>query len=83
MGLGESVRVIKRFGDACGGFVAVDEETREKRLLHWVRILVKSNGKKVPRKLHVVVGVDTSRSSYGGRLHHGCRQWSPRKGAKF
>ena len=47
-----------RLGDACGGFIAVDAETRQRQLLQWARILVKSNREKVPRKLHVMVGVD-------------------------
>lgn len=49
---------FKRLGDACqacGGFIAIDEETSERQLLQWARIVVKSNRKKVLRKLHVVV----------------------------
>ncbi|RVW71543.1 hypothetical protein CK203_048008 [Vitis vinifera] len=51
---------FKRLGDACqacGGFIAIDEETSERQLLQWARIVVKSNRKKVLRKLHVVVKV--------------------------
>lgn len=63
----ESVRVtftfcgeefFKRLNDACRGFITIDEETRERRRLQWARILVKSNRKKVPSKLHVVGEVE-------------------------
>ena len=46
---------FKRLSDACGGFVAVDGEVREKWPLQWARILVKSNRKMV-RVFHAPVG---------------------------
>ena len=33
--------LFKRFGDFCGRFVAVDENTVERRNLQWARVLVK------------------------------------------
>ncbi|RVW38097.1 Peptide-N(4)-(N-acetyl-beta-glucosaminyl)asparagine amidase [Vitis vinifera] len=38
-------------GDACGGFVVVDEETKEPCYRKGTRILVKNNGKEVPGSL--------------------------------
>ncbi|WKA13480.1 hypothetical protein VitviT2T_030774 [Vitis vinifera] len=49
---------FKRFDDACGGFVVVDKEMKERCFLQWARILVKSNRRRVPHKLQVVVGAD-------------------------
>ena len=36
--------------------MGVDEETTRGRNLQWARVLVKTNGKKVPGRLQVVVG---------------------------
>ena len=49
---------FKRFDDACGGFVVVDKEMKERCFLQWARILVKSNRRRVPHKLQVVVGAN-------------------------
>ena len=35
--------ILKKVGDNCGGFVALDEDTASKTDLHWARILVKMN----------------------------------------
>ena len=43
-------------GDACGGFVTMDEETKEPRHRKEARVLVKNNGKEVPGKLEVIAG---------------------------
>ncbi|KAL6347778.1 hypothetical protein AAG906_026307 [Vitis piasezkii] len=45
---------FKRVGDACGGFVDVDEETKKSRYRRGARILVKNNGKEVPGRLEVI-----------------------------
>ena len=42
---------FKKVGDACGGFVVVDEETKEPCYRKGTRILVKNNGKEVPGRL--------------------------------
>ena len=47
---------FKKVGDACGGFVDVDEETKESRYRRGARILVKNNGKEVPGRLEVIAG---------------------------
>ncbi|KAL6311459.1 hypothetical protein AAG906_011990 [Vitis piasezkii] len=44
---------FRRVGDACGGFVDVDEETKKSRNRRGARILVKNNGKEVPGRLEV------------------------------
>ena len=45
---------FKRVGDACGGFVDVDEETKKSRYRRGARILVKNIGKEVPGRLEVI-----------------------------
>ena len=45
---------FKWLGDACGGFVAVDEETTERRNLKWARTLIKSSVRKTSSQLFVV-----------------------------
>ena len=45
---------LKGWGNACGGFVLVDMETKERYHLKWARLLIKSSGKKVPNLLMVV-----------------------------
>ena len=46
---------FKQVGDACGGFVMMDEETSNCCKLQWVRILVRSKGF-FPSRVQVVVG---------------------------
>ena len=41
-----SMEFFKKVGDACGGFVAVDEETKESCYKKGVRIIVKNNGRR-------------------------------------
>lgn len=48
--------MFKRLGDACGCFMAIDEDTAERRNLQWARILVRIRGWKFPSSLQVVVG---------------------------
>ena len=45
---------FKRLGDACGGFVLVDMETKDRHHLKWTRLLDKSSGRKALSKLTVV-----------------------------
>ena len=51
-----SMEFFKMVGDVCGGFVVVDEETKEPRYRKGARILVKKNGKDVPGRLGVITG---------------------------
>ncbi|RVW17772.1 hypothetical protein CK203_071738 [Vitis vinifera] len=48
--------LFKSLGEACGCFVAVDEDTSEHRFLQWARILVKVRGWNFSSSLQVVVG---------------------------
>ncbi|RVW87132.1 Uncharacterized protein, chloroplastic [Vitis vinifera] len=41
--------LFKRFGDSCGRFVAVDENTAERRNLKWARILIETRDWHHPR----------------------------------
>ena len=46
--------LFRKFGDSCGRFVAVDENTVERQNLKWARILVETRGWKLPSLLQVV-----------------------------
>lgn len=48
----------KRLREACGSFVAVDEDTTKRGNLQWAKVLVRIKGQKIPSSLQVVV--DTS-----------------------
>ena len=50
-----SGEMFKRIGDCCGGFVEVDEETKNLSQLQWARILVKNGEKFFPGTMHLVV----------------------------
>ena len=47
---------FRQVGDACGGYLGVDEETMGNRNLQWARVLIKTNGRNMPGKLQVVLG---------------------------
>ena len=46
--------ILKKVGDSCGGFVALDEETALKTDLHWARILVKMNSIGKPSSVNLL-----------------------------
>ncbi|RVW85175.1 hypothetical protein CK203_032900 [Vitis vinifera] len=48
--------LFKRFGDSCGRFVAVDENTAERRNLKWAGILIETRDWHHPSSLQVVAG---------------------------
>ncbi|RVW46137.1 hypothetical protein CK203_076157 [Vitis vinifera] len=48
-----SPEILRRVGDACGGFITVDENTRSMRDLQWARILVKWGGEAKPNVLEI------------------------------
>ncbi|RVW42531.1 hypothetical protein CK203_106638 [Vitis vinifera] len=54
-----SPEILRRVGDACGGFITVDENTRSMRDLQWARILVKWEG-----KLDRVLEIEGEEESY-------------------
>ena len=63
---------FKSLGEACGSFVAVDEDMANRRNLQWARVLVGIKGQKIPSLLQVVVGTsvfvvgDSSLVEWGG-----------------
>ena len=48
--------IIRKLGDACGGFVAVDKNTETKTEMKWVRILVKMVGQPRPSVVNILEG---------------------------
>ena len=48
--------VMEKIGDACGGFLAVDEETDELGELGWARILVRLKKTEPPNTVEVAYG---------------------------
>ena len=45
--------ILRRIGEECGGFLAVDSQTEKLEDLQWARILVKLNGEKLPNVVEV------------------------------
>ena len=48
--------VLKKIGDACGGFVAIDKNTERRMELRWARILIKSIGAPRPSTVNILEG---------------------------
>ena len=48
--------ILKKVGDSCGGFVALDEGTASKTDLLWARILVKMNSNAKPDSVNLLAG---------------------------
>ena len=48
--------ILKKVGDSCGGFVALDKETALRTDLLWARILVKMNSKGKPSSVNLLAG---------------------------
>ena len=48
--------ILKKVGDNCGGFIALDESTASKTDLHWARILVKMNSNVKPASVNLLAG---------------------------
>ena len=47
--------ILRRVGDECGGFVAMDPLTERMENLRWARILVKTKGGELPSSLEIGV----------------------------
>ncbi|KAL6338045.1 hypothetical protein AAG906_010611 [Vitis piasezkii] len=47
--------VLRRVGDACGGFLDVDPQTESMEELQWARILVRSDGENIPGSMEIGV----------------------------
>ena len=48
--------ILKKVGNGCGGYVAMDKETEQRKDLRWARILVKQDRKGKPSSAHLLVG---------------------------
>ena len=48
--------VLKRIGDACGGYLAIDKITELRRELSWARMLVKTTGLPRPSTVNILEG---------------------------
>ena len=49
--------ILRKVGDECGGFVAMDPQTEKMVDLEWARILVKTKNGVLPSRLDIVVEV--------------------------
>ena len=47
--------ILRMIGDECGGFLAVDSQTKKMEELQWARLLVKHNGEELPNVVEVWV----------------------------
>ena len=47
--------ILRRVGEACGGFLGIDSQTERMEELEWARILVKTSGKELPGSLEIGV----------------------------
>ena len=45
--------ILRRVGEECGGFLAVDSQTEKLEELQWARILVKLNGEELPNVVEI------------------------------
>ncbi|KAG5619929.1 hypothetical protein H5410_005147 [Solanum commersonii] len=48
-----SQKVFKEIGNLCGGYIEMEKETSLKNHLHWARIKVKGDGKRIPREVEI------------------------------
>lgn len=47
--------ILRRVGEECGGFLAIDPQTEKMEELQWAHILVKTNGEDLPSTLDIGV----------------------------
>ena len=48
--------ILRKLGDACGGFLALDKVTEMKMEVKWARMLIKSAGKSRPSVINILEG---------------------------
>ena len=48
--------ILRKIGDACGGFVVEDKATEMKKEMKWARMLIKSEGKARPSTINILEG---------------------------
>ena len=51
-----TTEILRKLGDVCGGFVAVDEVTEMKKEVKWARLLIKLSGKVRPSAVNILEG---------------------------
>ena len=51
-----TTEILRKLGDACGGFVAVDELTEMRKEVKWARLLIKLSGKARPSVVNILEG---------------------------
>ena len=51
-----SEEILKKIGNGCGGYVAMDKETEQRKDLRWARILVKQDMKGKPSSANLLAG---------------------------
>ena len=51
-----SVEILKKVGNACGGFIALDKNTEQRKDLRWARILVKKDRTRKPSSANLLAG---------------------------
>ena len=47
--------MFRKLGDSCGGFLVVDNNIANFEQVQWARLLVRTEGKDLPRLLQLVV----------------------------
>ena len=47
--------ILRKVGEKCGGFLAIDSQTEKLEELQWARILVKLNGEEIPSVVEIWV----------------------------
>ena len=50
------MEVMKKIGDACGGFIAMDKSTEQRMEMKWARILIKATGAHRPSTVNILEG---------------------------
>ena len=59
--------ILRRVGEACGGFLGIDSQTERMEELEWARILVKTSGEELSGSLEIGVEEETTPYPCGGR----------------
>ena len=48
--------ILRKLGDACGGFVSIDKNTEKKKEVKWARMLIKVKGNSRPSVVNILEG---------------------------
>ena len=74
---------LKKVGDNCGGFVALDEGTASKTDLFWARILVKLNSNVKPASVFLLMGASSYELQIWWEIRPTVEEVSPRSSRNF